>query len=271
MTNRFTATDKWNDPWFCGLQPTYKLFWLYLCDNCNIAGIWNVNFPLVKFHCGLESVDLKIFGDRIEVVSDEKWFIRKFIYFQQKINDLSELNQENNAHKAIISILTKEGLTRGLVAPYKGLGRTPGNSKGKGNKGVVRGGFIAPGKEEVEAYKQEIGGTLDPDAFIDFYASKGWVVGRVKMKDWRAAYRRANREWTKPNNKPIMDLSGTEAYIEKQLGRIATDDMIQKVLMHVPEKAWWLVDRFLKRKYPDGGGAAFSRVQEKVKKQEVKA
>ena len=216
MTNRFTATDKWNDPWFCGLEPSYKLFWLYLCDNCNIAGIWNVNFPLVKFHCGLNSVDLKIFGDRIEIISDEKWFVRKFIYFQQKINDLSELNTENNAHKAIISILTKEGLIRGLVAPSKGLGRTPGNSKGKGKgKGKInqidkkssidniiinKDSKIPPSVDIVIAYCIERKNKVDPSAFVDFYTAKGWKVGNQPMKDWRAAV----RTWEKDNIQKTM-------------------------------------------------------------------
>lgn len=36
---------------------------------------------------------------------------------------------------------------------------------------------------------------LDPQEFIDFYQGKGWVVGKVRMKDWQAAARRAARNW----------------------------------------------------------------------------
>lgn len=53
--------------------------------------------------------------------------------------------------------------------------------------------FIPPTVEEVAAYVQERGSRVDPQGFIDFYASKGWMVGRSKMKDWRAACRRAEK------------------------------------------------------------------------------
>ena len=39
---------------------------------------------------------------------------------------------------------------------------------------------------------------IDAQGFIDFYQSKGWMVGKVKMKDWRAAARRAKKWDSKP-------------------------------------------------------------------------
>ena len=49
--------------------------------------------------------------------------------------------------------------------------------------------FIAPTLEEVQAYCQERGNTVDPERFIDYYSSNGWKVGKNPMKDWRAAVR----------------------------------------------------------------------------------
>ncbi len=49
--------------------------------------------------------------------------------------------------------------------------------------------FAPPSLEEVEAYCKERGNTVDAAQFIDFYASKGWFVGKVTMKDWKAAIR----------------------------------------------------------------------------------
>lgn len=49
--------------------------------------------------------------------------------------------------------------------------------------------FIPPTVDEVAAYCQERGNSLDPDAFVDFYASKGWMVGKNPMRDWKAAVR----------------------------------------------------------------------------------
>ncbi|HIZ29832.1 MAG TPA: hypothetical protein H9813_01170, partial [Candidatus Fournierella merdipullorum] len=49
--------------------------------------------------------------------------------------------------------------------------------------------FIPPTVEEVKAYCQERRNDVDPQRFVDFYETKGWMVGKNKMKDWRAAVR----------------------------------------------------------------------------------
>ena len=41
---------------------------------------------------------------------------------------------------------------------------------------------------------------MDADRFVDFYESKGWMVGKNKMKDWRAAVRTWERESHGRNN-----------------------------------------------------------------------
>lgn len=49
--------------------------------------------------------------------------------------------------------------------------------------------FTPPSVEEVRVYCAERKNNVDPERFVDFYASKGWLVGKSKMKDWRAAVR----------------------------------------------------------------------------------
>ena len=49
--------------------------------------------------------------------------------------------------------------------------------------------FTPPTVAEVAAYCRERGNAVDAERFCDFYASKGWQVGKNKMKDWRAAVR----------------------------------------------------------------------------------
>lgn len=49
--------------------------------------------------------------------------------------------------------------------------------------------FTKPTLEEIIAYCEERGNNVDPQAFYDFYESKGWKVGNQPMKDWRAAVR----------------------------------------------------------------------------------
>ncbi len=46
-----------------------------------------------------------------------------------------------------------------------------------------------PTVEEVAAYCRERKNGIDPEEFVDFYASKGWKVGDQPMKDWEACVR----------------------------------------------------------------------------------
>lgn len=60
-------------------------------------------------------------------------------------------------------------------------------------KGVC-GRFAPPTLEEVKAYCKERGNKVDAERFIDFYESKGWMVGKNKMKSWQAAVRTWERD-----------------------------------------------------------------------------
>lgn len=52
--------------------------------------------------------------------------------------------------------------------------------------------FVPPTREEVGAYASEKGWSerdFSPERFVDYYESKGWMVGKTPMKDWKAAAR----------------------------------------------------------------------------------
>ena len=80
-------------------------------------------------------------------------------------------------------------------------------SIGKDNKECIpkRTHFIKPTKEEIEKYlitiKTDI--PINADRFLDYYEAKGWLIGKNKMKDWKAAVRNWGRKKDtpiKPNN-----------------------------------------------------------------------
>jgi hypothetical protein len=54
--------------------------------------------------------------------------------------------------------------------------------------------FKKPTIDEVSAYCKERGNKINPEAFLDFYESKGWLIGKNKMKDWRASIRTWERK-----------------------------------------------------------------------------
>ena len=53
--------------------------------------------------------------------------------------------------------------------------------------------LIPPTLEMVTDYINENGYNVDAEAFMDYYDSKGWVVGKSKMKDWQASVRNWSR------------------------------------------------------------------------------
>lgn len=58
----------------------------------------------------------------------------------------------------------------------------------KDNKDNI-GRFTPPSVEEVTAYCESRGNGISASEFIDFYSSKGWMIGKNRMKDWKAAVR----------------------------------------------------------------------------------
>ena len=101
----------------------------------------------------------------------------------------------------------------------------------KGN-GAREARFTPPSIEEVAAYCQERGNGVDASRFVDFYSSKGWMVGKSRMKDWKAAVRnweRSRDEKATPAKKPGYnvqhhdgDLSDLQkAAIQRMLGEEA--------------------------------------------------
>ncbi len=104
-----TDSNKWKDPWFSDLPSKYKLFWMYILDECDHAGIWKVNFKLAQFMIGdnLEQSEVKrILGDRMICVSDNYWFIMKFLKYQYP----NGLKPTVKAQESVINILKSHDL-----------------------------------------------------------------------------------------------------------------------------------------------------------------
>lgn len=47
--------------------------------------------------------------------------------------------------------------------------------------------FVPPSLDEISAYLSEKGYSVDAERFFNFYESKGWMIGKNKMKSWKAA------------------------------------------------------------------------------------
>lgn len=143
MAYRFTNTDKWSDSWFYSLNNLEKLLFMYLCDNCDIAGFIEIN--MLKWCSDFRVKESELKGvlkglDRgLKYSLDGRIiFIRNFIKHQKN----QDLNINNKAHLGIIKRLEEnlnnfdlddinQYFTITSQAPCKGLPR--GTGIGKGN------------------------------------------------------------------------------------------------------------------------------------------
>ena len=75
--------------------------------------------------------------------------------------------------------------------------------------------FIPPTADQVKEYCLERGNSVDPNRFVDFYTAKGWIVGKSKMKDWKAAVRTWEKDSIESPKQPIKDKLVLEA--ERQM------------------------------------------------------
>lgn len=98
---------------------------------------------------------------------------------------VSKMDTEVRLGKSKDSLELGEGSTPAANPP------TPAQNRKK---------FVPPTLDEVTEYVRERGSRVDPQGFIDFYAAKGWLVGKSPMKDWKAACRNAEgwERWNRP-------------------------------------------------------------------------
>jgi hypothetical protein len=83
--------------------------------------------------------------------------------------------------------------------------------------------FVPPTLAEVQSYVAERQSPVDPQGFIDFYESKGWMVGKTPMKDWKAACRNAET-WERWSRKEAS------APPKKGLAQALTDRQMEKYM-----------------------------------------
>ena len=81
--------------------------------------------------------------------------------------------------------------------------------------------FIPPSAQEVNDYIQEKGYTIDAQSFVDYNEARGWMIGKNKMKDWKAGVRtwvnnqKKFNNSTPVNNRPKIDINDIMAEVNR--------------------------------------------------------
>lgn len=172
MAKRFTDTDKWKKPFIRALDAPYKLLWLYILDDCDMAGIWQVDFEVARIRTG-QQVDydsaLRLFGDRVKAIDKFKWFIPDFINFQY-----GNLSENNRMHLSVIQILKKYNL---YLCPLEGA-KDGAKDKDKDNnkdKVLDKDKYIVVDSKKIynpidvlEFYEAQLNGTMRENGSVDW-------------------------------------------------------------------------------------------------------
>lgn len=80
--------------------------------------------------------------------------------------------------------------------------------------------FVKPTIEEIEEYCKSRNNGINANAFYDFYESKDWMVGKNKMKDWKACIRTWEQRQPRKEEQPEWfnkDLKNEQLTEEEEL------------------------------------------------------
>lgn len=110
-------------------------------------------------------------------------------YQLSKDDDNKQINKENNNQTTNEQQTTNKQIT----TTNKDNNYNKDNNTNKKIKDTVR--FVKPNLDEIRLYIQDDNLNVDASTFFDYYESNGWVVGKNKMKDWKATL----RNWSRKN------------------------------------------------------------------------
>ena len=128
------------------------------------------------------------------------WSNTKTVNFLKLLENDGMIEQKKDTKKTVLTIVkysdyqtstsTKKTLKRHESDTLTTRERTNNNDNNVNNDNKSNSSrFTPPTLEEVRAYCLERKNNVDPEKWIDFYSSKGWMIGKNKMRDWKAAVR----------------------------------------------------------------------------------
>ena len=110
--------------------------------------------------------------------------------YQEKVQRMSEAQKKSKSDRKGALLTETEQIESEsesesvFVSDIKEKEETNVSSK---EKAAFR--FLPPTVDEVREYCQSRHNQVDPETFVNFYQAKNWMIGKNKMKDWKAAVR----------------------------------------------------------------------------------
>ena len=187
--------------WYMELPPRAKALWWQLHAMMDNAGVFEINDRMLEVMFGDKVTREEIFtsfGNRVQPVPDhpDKGVFVGYVAWA----NARGLSAASPSQRSVLARLEELGLSPDkLAAMSRRRAAPPPKAKPKEPEPEDRPPpaprFKPPTLEEVKAYCAEMEYTMvDPVRWFNYYSSNGWMVGRNRMKDWKAAV----RTWTRP-------------------------------------------------------------------------
>ena len=157
--------------------PNAKLLYAEITALCNMNGKCTAS---TQYFCNLYEVSRISIQKWLKILEDNNHIKRVNIYKQgSKEIETRVITLVNDSSKDKLTDNTNINITNTNIT-YSNKER-----------------FKKPTLIEIEIYCSNRKNNIDHIAFYEFYESKNWMVGKNKMKDWKAAI----RTWERRNNK----------------------------------------------------------------------
>ena len=207
FTKKITESDA-----FLDMPSSTQMLYFHFSMNADDDGFVN-NPKKIQKMCGASDDDFKLliaksfiilFDSGIIVI--KHWKMHNYIQADRYrptdyVEEKSMLGiKSNKAYTLDVSKMDTECIQNGYIGKDS-IGKVSidknsidKDSKGESARGEKAKRFYPPTLDEVKQYCEERKNNIDPMAFIDFYSSKGWMIGKNRMKDWKAAVRTWERK-----------------------------------------------------------------------------
>ena len=190
---------------FTSMPPTTQCLYFHLCMGADDDGFSN-NVRIAMFNSHATTDDFNTLVNKRFIIPFESgvivikhWKMHNYIqsdrYHETKF--LEEKSQIVLKENGVYTECIQDGYKMDTEVSI-GKDSIDKVSIGKDNiYGAKSKRFVPPTVEEIKEYCLERNNDVDANKFFDFYEAKGWMVGKNKMKDWKAAV----RTWEKGNSK----------------------------------------------------------------------
>lgn len=202
FTKRITESDA-----FLDMPSSTQMLYFHFSMNADDDGFVN-NPKKIQKMCGASDDDFKLliaksfiilFDSGIIVI--KHWKMHNYIQADRYrptdyVEEKSMLGiKSNKAYTLDVSKMDTECIQNGYIGKVSiGKDSKDKDSEEESAREEKAKRFYPPTLDEVKQYCEERKNNIDPMAFIDFYSSKGWMIGKNRMKDWKAAVRTWERK-----------------------------------------------------------------------------